>query len=188
MLLTLYLAIDYSLATDSLIGLDLSDTIIQIYANHTYSLEKTIDICSLDTVFSLETLFMGIATAQLILDTEYTDNQIEVQFQNSFWDHCDSNLVEELKGTPSLKSGKLGIGSEESIELKMYPNPVQDILFVESGQVQINNWQVVSAMGKVCLNGTGSPRQINLEGLSKGVYSVKVYSPSGITEKSFVKL
>lgn len=80
---------------------------------------------------------------------------------------------------------------QSNILIKIYPNPVRDILGVYVGK-EINNGQVriVNSNGQIVkratVNGAGHV-DVGITELPKGVYSVEISDGSDISRKSFIK-
>lgn len=71
-------------------------------------------------------------------------------------------------------------------EIKIYPNPVTDRLYIESSK-QIGSIEVYSLIGKKLLVNYNA-KEINLSGLSRGVYLIKVFGKNNkVTVKRFIK-
>lgn len=68
--------------------------------------------------------------------------------------------------------------------LNIYPNPANDVLNVEGKGIL--EFRIVDMNGKVVL--TGNQSQIDISRLSKGVYSVLVFSENSRTVKKLVKM
>lgn len=78
---------------------------------------------------------------------------------------------------------------EHKIQLALYPNPVQDILYMESETI-FNRFNILTTDGKVIES--GKMEQVNqsfvdVSKLDSGVYLIQLESDSGIITKTFVK-
>lgn len=73
-----------------------------------------------------------------------------------------------------------------SNDLKIYPNPVRDILNVES-TAEIKSYQVFDLAGKLVLNSSTSTQKINVSQLSSGVYVLVMETEKGRVMERFIK-
>ena len=72
--------------------------------------------------------------------------------------------------------------------LTVYPNPVQDLLFLDASALSgaMQSVRVRNALGQDVYQGTGSERQISVRTLAAGVYSLEVQTSRGLVTKKFV--
>lgn len=76
-------------------------------------------------------------------------------------------------------------------QISVYPNPATDNLFIsnESGE-QINSLEVMNITGKLILtpavNFSGNTTKLNLDGISSGVYFVRINTASGVLTRKFI--
>ncbi|MDI9308751.1 MAG: T9SS type A sorting domain-containing protein [Limnohabitans sp.] len=135
---------------------------------------------------------------------------------DSDWDYIDSKASHTvaLKTDGSLFSwgnnlyGQLGIGSfsaqntpqlvscptlaSENFELassiRLYPNPVNDFIKIESSNsIIINKIDVVDVSGKVLIEKTNAFEEIDMSQLSTGIYLIKINSREGAIIKKVIK-
>ncbi len=72
-------------------------------------------------------------------------------------------------------------------DIKIYPNPVFDVLFIESEDLlPNNNFQILNELGQVVVSGNIDFSGININELSEGVYFIKI--TDGSIFQKFVKL
>ena len=67
-----------------------------------------------------------------------------------------------------------------------YPNPVKDLLIIDS-KVKIIKVEMYSVLGKKVLEKKSNFNQIQTNGISHGVYIVKIYSEDGFIFKKIIK-
>ena len=79
------------------------------------------------------------------------------------------------------------ISEIENAGLKIYPNPVKNELRVESGELRINQVEIVDLSGKTIYKFHNPTNQINVSALSQGVYFVKIETDNGVVTRKFVK-
>ena len=84
-----------------------------------------------------------------------------------------------------------GVVEAESIELKLYPNPAENVLRIESS-IGLQGYEVLNTLGQVEMtnritSGIRTQLNVNVSALTSGTYLIKVYSDNGSTLRSFVK-
>ena len=71
-----------------------------------------------------------------------------------------------------------GILSKESskLNIKLFPNPAKDFVFIEKNNEMITNIELVNISGKVLFNTTVNNKfyKLNISNLQKGIYFIKV--------------
>jgi hypothetical protein len=90
---------------------------------------------------------------------------------------------------PSLNSfsfGTLSISENSISGIKIYPNPVSDILYIQNENVAVSRMELYNLQGKCVLNITDNVNQINVENLNKGIYFLKIFSVIGETNKKII--
>ena len=76
--------------------------------------------------------------------------------------------------------------NEEVVALGIYPNPVNDQLFIET-ESEINDVVVYDVYGRQQLAVSGQQSAISVDNLNSGVYFVKIVTNDGEVVKRFVK-
>ncbi|MFT6246747.1 MAG: hypothetical protein ACJAXI_003530, partial [Crocinitomicaceae bacterium] len=72
--------------------------------------------------------------------------------------------------------------------VKLYPNPVQNELFVESKDEQITEMTILDYSGRVVKVITNTnANSIDVSELNQGVYLLKVSTGNGVSTKRFIK-
>lgn len=71
-------------------------------------------------------------------------------------------------------------------ELKVYPNPVADVVFVQTND-EVKNITVFSAHGSVVRNSNTNAKSIDVRGLTSGIYLIKVTTTNGTVTKKIIK-
>lgn len=121
-------------------------------------------------------------------------NNIQLATCNEIW-LCNylsvSSPVTTISGnasgcnsTTEISSGcSLGIGENTEIQVVVYPNPVKNILSVETKHKQLSNLKLVDIAGNTVLESNLS--KIDLTHISTGVYYLHIFDESGtlFTEK-----
>lgn len=78
---------------------------------------------------------------------------------------------------------------EQEIQLALYPNPVQDILYIQSETI-FNRFNILTTDGKVLQSGKMeqvNQSYIDVSKFNSGVYLIQLESDQGIVTKTFVK-
>ena len=83
----------------------------------------------------------------------------------------------------------VGLGENEASAFKVYPNPANGILFVETchgASLQMETYRIVNPIGQTVMEGqiTMEKQQIDVRNLPKGVYFITV---GGATRKFVVE-
>lgn len=81
------------------------------------------------------------------------------------------------------------IGIKDEIQdLEVYPNPVNDILWIKNYDKQsIKRISVFDFSGKLILAVNGNTDQINLDGIAKGIYVLQIFSEGKSYKKKIIK-
>lgn len=94
-----------------------------------------------------------------------------------------NGVVTEIR-YKDVKREVLSIKENENISFEIYPNPVQENLFLNTKEL-IEKVIVYDVNGKVVL--TSNQTNINVQTLVKGTYFVKVISKNGSSVKTFIR-
>lgn len=120
--------------------------------------------------------------SSLITSTTYTDNSLPVAGTVYYY-----VKAVEMKVTPSgsyenesiavkvQAESTVDITDDNLVELKLYPNPAQNVIQIEIAESLIGcNYQLIDANGKVVVSGTSSSSKftIDITKLAAGYYSV----------------
>ncbi len=83
------------------------------------------------------------------------------------------------------------INSDEISDIKLYPNPVQDILNIQfSDNIEVKSIQIVNLSGGTLIQKSGEFKNelpIHVESLSKGVYFIIINTKDGMIQNKFLK-
>jgi len=84
----------------------------------------------------------------------------------------------------SYSNGLRALGDD--VQLKLYPNPADDVLFIQSSAA-ITKLEVVTLLGQTVLvhNGTGNLLRLQTAGLAPGNYLVVVHTTGGVVKQVF---
>lgn len=141
---------------------------------------------------------LGIDTKTVVKEFNGTD-WVEIGMANISEGNAGSQTIAEnngvfyvsyrddfMSGKASVMQYDLGLGTianDKSI-IEIYPNPVQNILNVQS-EFTIKNIQIVDSYGKTVYSDSKS--SISVEELASGIYIIQVITDSGTTVKKFIK-
>ena len=126
----------------------------------------------------------GIEIAQT---TEPT--YVDELFNEYFYTYC---VVAEYSGgfsAPECIVVKSELSVEENeTEFSIYPNPVNNILYINGGNTEYN-YEMYNGMGQMVVNGIAKgTEQISVDGMTKGVYFLRLTSGTQVhMEKVVVK-
>jgi len=72
---------------------------------------------------------------------------------------------------------------------KLYPNPVDEILYIENEQLELIQWELISVSGKVLKNGSLNEGEasINLKPHNSGIYFLRIQSSDNVTLHKVIK-
>lgn len=93
----------------------------------------------------------------------------------------DPDFTFQINGT----GGNVGI-EEISNDVSIFPNPASEVLNVVV-DAEVSNVSIYNVAGNVVLNEVNPSTQINIAGLTAGVYVVEVSTINGIARKQIVK-
>lgn len=100
-------------------------------------------------------------------------------FDNTLWDYinklnCSVTSLQTISKTS---------------DLLFYPNPVNDVLTIESTELKIKQIKIYNAFGSCLLNRMGSINQLNISFLEKGIYILEIESEQAkILREKIIKL
>lgn len=109
----------------------------------------------------------------MLLTCSFSDTQDF--FQHPSYSNCYVNIT-------------LGIENQESINYKLYPNPVSSVLTIEASQNLGGNIEIVDINGKLVktVRSEGMNLQIDVSSLENGVYFIHVKGNQQMAVKRFV--
>jgi hypothetical protein len=93
-----------------------------------------------------------------------------------------------LFGYAVFKDYELSVNEYElSAKIKVYPNPVSDILNITSEKVVIESVSVYSLAGQQLISPTENFENIDVSSLSEGIYLLEIYTENGRQVQKFIK-
>jgi len=141
-------------------------------------------------------------TTQNFVTTNNTcDLDSQIDFENSYYynlnnsgsnqiftDGFDLNLWQAAYfGMVFQKDTFLGIPKYLKDQIKIYPNPVSEKLYISSETKNLNEYVIYSSLGNIVLKGSFLENSIDVSKLSIGIYFLKVFSEEGNVTKKFLK-
>lgn len=72
------------------------------------------------------------------------------------------------------------------IDFNIYPNPVEDVLTIDSNEA-IHQVDIYDVLGKQVMTTINNTNQIDVSDLEKAIYVVRITSEKGVSSKKFVK-
>ncbi len=137
---------------------------------------------------------IGNGTAIDISDAATVDEDLVVQVPADLpdGDHILYIRVQNTDGTWSLyaHSEQLSTLSDNDFVLnsfRFYPNPVKDILFLDTNHQQILDFKIINLSGQVVIDTVLTDDKINLGSLEVGTYLFHLKTEVGSISKKFVK-
>ena len=115
----------------------------------------------------------------------FTDNGV---FANEW--HFDTDIVTQDTTLYAKWNSTSGITEIESTGVKIYPNPVKDVLIIESGELKIESVEIYSIAGQLLQSkivNLQSDIIIDIAHLSSGTYFLKMQTASGELVQKVIK-
>ena len=136
-----------------------------------------------------------------IIVTDGAGNQLNTQDDGDFVDadfySTDGTITVQVLNDSGVQNGDVTLAfacvslsnSDEILEnsLKLYPNPVINILTIESNSVAISKVEIYSILGKKIKEINSNFSFITTDNLSSGIYFIRIYSENGFTIRKISK-
>ncbi len=107
--------------------------------------------------------------------------------EDAFGDDADLSLLKAIDEV--IDAAASGTSENEDLELKIYPNPAQERLFVQLPGAGYYRCVVCDAQGRLVRQLSGNENfEMSIGEFPAGIYTLAVYSDSGIRTGRFVKL
>ena len=130
----------------------------------------------------------AISTEYDVWDVFYTVPKSKVRL------HIPSGTKSIYKKSPVwqdfllVEDGLTGMEETHTDALKLYPNPVKEVLIIENGELTIENAGIYDLSGKIIIDcQLSTTNSINVSALPQGIYFVKLETNKGIIKKKFIK-
>ena len=72
-------------------------------------------------------------------------------------------------GTPTIDLSK-------GQQIRVFPNPVIDVLYIETNNITVSQLQVVDVSGRILLRETNTPLSISVKNLVTGAYFLQIFT------------
>jgi hypothetical protein len=99
-----------------------------------------------------------------------------------------TSIAEKLNITVNASAD---VNTEQLIGLKVYPNPVKDVLHLSTENAYISRVELLNLAGERLLNHPLSYHvnrySLSLEELGKGLYVIRIVTTKGVVSKMVVK-
>ena len=104
-------------------------------------------------------------------------------------DICPNTPTGETVDTDGCSENQLSVDDEIlHNSLKLYPNPVTNILTIKSKNVEISKVEIYSILGEKIKEINSNFDSITTDNLPNGVYLIKIYSEKGMVMKKTIKM
>ena len=124
-----------------------------------------------------------ITLSETILYDDYEQLELKLNVTDS------GGLFYSETFTITVNDGTLGIDNEIlNNSLKLYPNPVTNILTIESKNVAISKVEIYSILGEKIKEINSNFGSIATDNLPNGMYLIKIYSEKGMVMKKTIKM
>jgi len=128
-------------------------------------------------------------TGETVNDTGCSTSQIDTDGDGVMddIDTCPDTPTGETVDSTGCSENQLSV-DDEILEnsLKLYPNPVTNILTIESKNVTISKVEIYSILGKKIKEIHSDFKTIRTDNLSNGMYLIKIYSEKGMVMKNVI--
>ena len=85
-------------------------------------------------------------------------------------------------------NGGVGVNEVADVQFNIYPNPVQNKLFIEIAELSVIEMTILDLSGKVIKTITNNNAQsIDVSNLNQGVYILKIHTENGVSTNRFIK-
>ncbi|WP_406684672.1 T9SS type A sorting domain-containing protein [Seonamhaeicola sp. MEBiC1930] len=136
-----------------------------------YNGTKSSDTEDTFTTSSLEFTATSNFVVILIRSTSSTSSSLEVFYDNI-----------ELYETSSLSTSDV-----LASKFKVFPNPVQDVITIQSNNINVSAVSIYNVLGKEVLSQKGlSNSDINVSNLNSGMYLLKISTDEGVLNKKIL--
>ena len=109
-----------------------------------------------------------------IAETEET-TYVDSELANGTYTYSVTAVYNEGQAMPAMVTVEIGVGIDENeVMFAIYPNPAKDFININTNAVKYD-YQLINSLGQVVISGTANGEyQLNISGINKGVYFLKV--------------
>ena len=123
----------------------------------------------------------GLEVAQTT-ETTYTEETM----QTIYYSYCVVAQFEDCTSAPQCVIADLTDIEENMSEMSIYPNPVDNVLYVNGGNAEFG-YTMFNGMGQVVAKGNANGTvEISVEGMAKGVYFLRLVSGTQVRVEKVV--
>ncbi|PVD53441.1 hypothetical protein DC498_02670 [Terrimonas sp.] len=146
-----------------------------------------------DIEYSVNNKVTFTPIAQGVKDTFYLWNNSSLSNDDSIWFKITANSIDgKLKGTAvSTSPSAVMAGNADSLQIKLFPNPVSNDLFLQPGLPanSVTQGKIIDINGRIIrvIPGNLFSSKIDVSFLPTGVYFLKLYLPERSVVLKFVK-
>lgn len=129
---------------------------------------------------------------RLIGSNDTLDLRLDHQFDNQAFNIPLNFQVDTVLFDPDLwlisKNASVSLGVNEILkpEIRIYPNPTKDYIYIDTDE-KIFNIQIIDSKGQT-ISYLDSSKQLNIKALNKGIYIIKIQFNSTSVTKKIVKI
>lgn len=117
-------------------------------------------------------------------DTNFTDVYATGNYYKVYAVDKAFNYSDELV----ISDATLGLSENVSLDFKLYPNPVKDILNIETNNMTIDVVEIYDVLGKNVISQGGLENSsINISKLNKGMYFIKIFAEGQSITRKIIK-
>ena len=103
-------------------------------------------------------------------------------------DACPDTPAGETVDATGCSDAQLSIEDEKLEQaIRVYPNPVKDILSINSETIAISKVEIYSVLGKKLKKINSNFKSISIHDFSSGLYIIRIFSDKGATTKRIIK-
>jgi hypothetical protein len=136
-------------------------------------------------VFAIDTEDSSLTT--IMKKTKFLDSDGDGILNSE--DQCPDTPTGVTVDSTGCSVTQLGVDGEIlENSLKLYPNPVTNILTIESKNISISKVEIYSILGKQIKEINSNFDHIATDNLPNGVYLIKIYSEKGMVMKKTIKM
>ena len=109
-----------------------------------------------------------------IAETEET-TFVDSELASGTYTYAVTAVYADGQAMPAMVTVEIGVGIDENeVMFAIYPNPAKDFININTNAVKYE-YQLINSLGQVVISGTANGEyQLNISGINKGVYFLKV--------------
>lgn len=171
-------------------NLGAGNTALTLTANTWYRLGFAFDKTTGDVTWKGPGFYTGVTGTEIGVNPDEVDFLATTGTANASASVAKfDNLTIKATSVESLL-GIEDVIADSAAVIKLYPNPVNDVLVINASNISISNMEIMDLNGRIVKSVSANnafEARINVSDLSAGVYMINVYSENNKTTKKFVK-